>query len=346
MRIAQIMLSNQFGGAERSFIDISQTLEQFGHVVLAIGSIRSKSIDKLDQFDLQTERVACLGVWDVFTTRAIKKVLIDFEPDLIQCHLARASYLAGCAGKDLGIPVVAKTHNLVNPKYYKHVNKIVVTTEAQRAHLLNHGVSPDRLRLIPNFSAVQTKSPKKKKAKTSQPIRIVTLGRFVKKKGFDTLLRAFSIVIDQRDLDVELHIGGNGPENRRLLNLTKKLGISKQVKFVGWVDKVSDFLDNADLFVLPSEDEPFGIVILEAMAMGVPILTTETQGPLEILDRNTGSFTRAGDPIQMAADMERILLSEHRFSLANASKARFEEFYTARRVCARYLELFEELIGK
>ena len=157
MRVAQIMLASEFGGAERSFTDISVCLKELGHEVLAIGLKRSKSLDKLQSLGVKTKRVSCYGSWDIFTSRSLKKILSQFKPDIVHCHLARASYLGGSAAKDLGFMVVAKTHNLVNPKYYKNIDKIVVTTEAQRHHLQAKGVSNHRLTKIPNFSNVKSR---------------------------------------------------------------------------------------------------------------------------------------------------------------------------------------------
>ena len=87
MRVAQIMLSAEFGGAERSFTDISVCLEELGHEVLAIGLKRSKSLDKLQSSGVKTKRVSCYGSWDILTIRSLKKILSQFKPDIVHCHL-------------------------------------------------------------------------------------------------------------------------------------------------------------------------------------------------------------------------------------------------------------------
>ena len=344
MRIVQIMLSDDFGGAERSFVEISKFLQAVGHTVLAIGSRRSKSLDKLEYADIASKRLSCFGTWDIFTIRSIRQSLLAFGPDVIQCHLSRASHLGGAAGASLGIPVVAKTHNLVNPKYYRNVNKIVVTTKAQRNHLFQHGVEPERIRLIPNFSSIKPSLAKKNPTKEPGCFRIKSLGRFVKKKGFDNLLRAISFLKARPNWRVTLSLGGDGPEYFSLRKLVEELDLSQQVEFCGWVENVPQFLADADLFVLPSRDEPFGIVILEAMASGVPILATKTQGPMEILDENTGTFTPTDDPKQMAIDIENLLESDYRLTLATQAMVRFEALYTSEKVCDRYCALFRELV--
>ena len=345
MRVAQIMLSAEFGGAERSFTDVSVCLEKLGHEVLAIGLKRSKSLDKLESSGVKTKRVSCYGSWDIFTTRSVKKILNQFKPDIVHCHLARASYLGGSAAKDLGIVAVAKTHNLVNPKYYQNIDMIVVTTEAQRRHLEAEGVSNHRLRKIPNFSSVESRPLKKPLSKEDGILRLTALGRFVKKKGFDTLLEAFASLREEES-NVKLTIGGDGPERKALKQLAKDLGIIDKVEFVGWVEDVAEFFSGSDLFVLPSREEPFGIVILEAMAVGIPIVTTKTQGSLEILDKKMAHFTEASNAKKMAKDIRASLQSDQRYKFAELCKQRFDTLYTPEKVTGQYLNLYKELLDK
>ena len=117
MRVAQIMLSAEFGGAERSFTDISVCLEKLGHEVLAIGLKRSKSLDKLQSSGVKTKRVSCYGSWDILTIRSLKKILSQFKPDIVHCHLARASYLGALRQGILGLwqllkPIIWLSQNI------------------------------------------------------------------------------------------------------------------------------------------------------------------------------------------------------------------------------------------
>ena len=146
--------------------------------------------------------------------------------------------------------------------------------------------------------------------------------------------------------NIKLTIGGDGPERRALKQLTMDLDISDKVEFVGWVEDVAEFLSGSDLFVLPSREEPFGIVILEAMAVGIPIVTTKTQGPLEILDKKMAHFTEASNAKKMAKDIRASLESNQRFKSAELSKRRFDTLYTSEKVTGQYLNLYKALLGK
>ena len=155
MRIAQLMLGKGFGGAERSFVDITNVLSKQGHELLVIVNRQGISAAKINKGrNVNLVSVSCLGTWDCLSRAAIYRHFARFLPQIVHTHLARASAIGGKAASDLGIHTVAKSHNLINPKYYRFVDRIVPTTRAQRSHLLKNGVSKERICVIPNFSTV------------------------------------------------------------------------------------------------------------------------------------------------------------------------------------------------
>ena len=346
MRIAQIMLAKQFGGAERSFVDLCRALALGGHGVLAICERRSKALDFVQQIDgIAVRSLTVHGWWDPLARRTIKRQLENFDADVAQMHLARAAQIAGPATRQLGIPSVAKTHNYVNLKYYQAISKLVPTTQRQQAYLRAQGVPDDRICRIPNFSAItpmdrvdeSTRSP-------NDVLRIVGVGRLVHKKGFDLLLHA--VAATRRDgLELTLVVAGSGPESGPLMRLRRELGLANVVTFLGWQDNVHRCLGQADVFVLPSRDEPFGIVCLEAMALRIPIIATRTDGPSEFLDDETAILVDPEDPSALAAALQRIAAEPKQAAKrAAAAQQRFEPYYSVRAVVAQYLELYTSLI--
>jgi glycosyltransferase involved in cell wall biosynthesis len=106
-------------------------------------------------------------------------------------------------------------------------------------------------------------------------------------KGLDLLLRAVSIL---KRRDIVLHIGGNGALLDNLKSMAKDLGIEESCIFYGEINRsgISDFFSKLDFFVLPSRYETFGIVLIEAMACGLPVIATKCGGPEEIVTPLTG----------------------------------------------------------
>lgn len=301
MRISQIMLAKGFGGAERSFVDTALALAERGHQVQAICHAQFSKINLLQNIDgIQLETVNAGSEWDFITPRKIAAKLRVFRSEIAHTQLKRAAWHGGRAGKITGIPVVAKLHNYVDLKKYKHVHTLFCTTQDQQRHAIGQGWPEDQIKVIPNFSRVRP--VQKTKNTLNSPIRILSYGRYVKKKGFDVLLRAFQKLLGS-GINAQLTIGGQGEELATLESIAGELKIQDHVQLGVWIDDVTTALDATDLFVLPSLDEPFGIVMLEAMARGVPIISTRTKGPSEVLDETTASLVEIGSVEELSEAM-------------------------------------------
>ncbi len=340
MRIAQIMLAKSFGGAERSFVDLSCELCARGHEVLAVAAPRGRALELLsDTAGVTLHTVTVRGSWDILAQGRIRRALQAFAPVVVQCHLARAAHLGGRAAAAVGVPSLAKTHNYVNLKYYRDIGHLVPTTVSQRDFLLAHGWEPQRITQIPNFSALQALS----KAPRTDTRRLLSMGRFVAKKGFDVLITALA-QLHREGIDCRLTLAGDGPQRNALMNLVARSGLSAKVDFPGWVDNVAALLARADVFVLPSRDEPFGIVLLEAMAAGVPIVCTTTSGPEEILDAGSARFVAVNDAPNLAAAIAELLAdAASAAALGHAAQDRFATTYAAAVVVPQYEALYERL---
>ena len=344
MKITQLMLSKGFGGAERYFVDLSLALVKLGHEVQVICHRDFSQLSRLQTTPgLHVDTVAPLGWWDILARRRIRSAIIRYRPRVVQAHLARGAYLAGKACAQLKIPLVVKTHNYVDMKYYAHVDYFIATTADQKQYLLDHGVAEGNLRVIPNFSSILPAPAVTASGRAE--MTIAGYGRLVRKKGFHVLLQAFKIMRDT-GAPARLLIGGDGPEREALIRLSAQLGLDQQVVFCGWVEDVREFAQPADLFVLPSLDEPFGIVVLEMMAMGKPIVATRTQGPLEILDDNTAWLVAPGDVTILAAALIDAMGHEsERTVKATQALQLFRQRYAESVVVPQIVSLYQSLIG-
>ena len=115
--------------------------------------------------------------------------------------------------------------------------------------------------------------------------RIGTIGRLVDQKNYPTLLNAFSLVVRENPT-FHLYIIGDGPLKQELQNLADELEIGSAVTWLGRTDKIPQFLSSIDLFVLSSKYEGFGLVLLEAMSAGTPILAANNSAIPEVLGEN------------------------------------------------------------
>jgi glycosyltransferase involved in cell wall biosynthesis len=195
--------------------------------------------------------------------------------------------------------------------------------------------------------------PGERAAKAHDAVRFVYLGRLAAWKGVKYLLEAFSIVADQ-NASVHLDILGDGEMLDSLQEQSRTLNLTDRVTFVGWVSAHDGAgrLGAADALVLPSLHEVGGIVILEAMAAGLPVIATDWGGPATHVSDETGirvkPDSKQGFVKGLADAMLRLAASpELRHSMGAAGKKRVgENLYDWDAKTARFLEIYSELLGK
>jgi glycosyltransferase involved in cell wall biosynthesis len=158
------------------------------------------------------------------------------------------------------------------------------------------------------------------------PPRILCVAHLYPRKGVDTLLRAFARVT----ADAVLRVVGNGPESERLVQLARDLGITSRVHFLGHLpfsDLAAEYR-NAGIFALPTEQEGFGIVFLEAMASSLPIIATRAAAVPEVVaDGVTALLIDPGDETALAQAVENLLDdSDLRTRLGNAGRKHVARF--------------------
>lgn len=325
MRIAQVMFSKGFGGAERYFVDLCLSLAERGHEVLAITHPASASRRHLE--GRQRIRVVPLrvrGNHDWLQLWPLAHAIRAFRPDIVEAQLSRAGLYLGRIKRWLPAPLVTHVHNYLDLKYFRQVDFFTAATEDQARHLRELGVAGARITVVPNFSMFP---PRERPAGGATGIvQLLGFGRFVHKKGFDVLLRAVARLPDQTGY--RLVLAGDGPDRDKLAALARDLGIADQVDFPGWMEDVTPLLDQADVFVLPSRHEPFGIVVLEAMARGTAIISTRTEGPVTILDEDTGWLCAIDDAPDLATQLEDAIRdAAARSARAERALARYRERY-------------------
>ena len=344
MKITQIMLSAGFGGAERYFVDLCQALQERGHIVQAVchsGFIARQDLEKNNA--IQLDPFSVMGWWDLYHQAKIRAAIDRFNPDIVHAHLARASYVAGKACSSLHLPLVVKTHNYVKLKYYRNVNHFITTTPDQKKYLMMHQVDESIISVIPNFSSIAVKKVDEYRG---DELQFAAYGRLVKKKGMHILLEAFKQFLEAGNR-ATLHIGGEGPELTNLKALTETLGLQQKVVFHGWINNAADFISRYDIMVLPSLDEPFGIVVLEVMASGKPLIATRTDGPMEILDENSAYMVEPGEvrALNMAL-VEAAANPEKRTARARTAQTLFTDRYSEAKVVPSIIETYEQVIRR
>lgn len=345
MRIAQVMFSDGWGGAERLYVELCAGLGDAGHDILSIckpGFKRGDALKKTANVTCKTV-IACCN-WDYLSVWQLLKIIADFKPDVIHAHLSRASWMVGIVGRWLNIPTIAITHNRIKKKYVTRIDYFTTITDELKIYINQIGVDSHRIKKIPNFSSL---APVERVVfNGDNPTVFVSLGRFVEKKGFDVLLSAFQKFIVKSSGPAFLYLAGDGPLCESLKRLASELGIEHCVKFIGWIDDIVSFYDSGDIFVLPSRDEPFGIVLLEAMARGKSIISTNIGGPRDFLDSST-AFLVEPDDSQSLSEAMLLAVTDQSLRLRKAEKALqlFCAQYTKDAVIPEFISFYEYVVG-
>ena len=178
----------------------------------------------------------------------------------------------------------------------------------------------------------------------SQKKKLLLVALLTPVKGVDYLLEAVAILSKKRS-DFVLDIVGDGSHRRTYEQMAMTLGLQDIVHFHGLKtrEEVVEFMQQCDVFVLPSLIETFGIVLIEAMACGKPVVATNTSGPKEIVTEKTGALTPPGDAKALADALD-VMLDRYQDYDAKSISRHVRENYSYEAVGKRFYELYQELL--
>ena len=172
---------------------------------------------------------------------------------------------------------------------------------------------------------------------------LMHISNFRPVKRVADVLRVFARV--REELDVRLVLVGDGPERPLAEGTAETLGVADDVLFLGKLDSVAELLARADILLLPSEQESFGLVALEAMSCSVPVISTSGSGVAEVVaDGETGFLHPVGAVERMAASAIELLSDEECWSrFSRAARERAVERFAGRRIVPMYEAFYERI---
>lgn len=317
------------------------------------------------RFALPLPRLAAgpLIRYPVAMSRARRQLLAAgsaFAPDAIhvQCFSANGVYGTWLARR-LGVPVVVSlqgetlmddgdiyarslTLRMALRIAMRRANVVTACSQFVLDDAERFGLPPGKGVVVPNGVELD-ESLQPEQLELPFPHFVLGLGRIVEKKGFDLLLDAYKLIA-ARHRDLGLVIAGDGPERPALEAAAAAAGLTSRVVFTGRLSRaqVSWVMSAADVFVLPSRVEPFGIVILEALRAGTPTVVSSRGGASEIVrDGEQGLVVDPTDVGGLARAIERVLTdAELSRRFAAAGPLRAADFDWAS-ISTRYRRLYE-----
>lgn len=360
MRILQISSARAMGGGERHLADLANGLARRGHEVYAALVPASPLQGELS--DLPKESFIELPLrnsLDVASALSLARFVRKNQIEIIHAHLARDYPLAALAARRAGARLILTRHVLfplsrVHKILLRRVARVIAVSQAVADGLIAQDIfDRDKIVLIHNGVDIDrfARASAGDSIERRKRLGVGTIGELAPIKGQENFLRAAAIVSSRRD-NVDFLIAGEDKsrtgENRRLLErLIDELALRERVRITGWADDVVELLRTFDVLVSASSSESFGIAIAEAMASGVPVVSTMTAGAREIIDEDkTGRLVPIGDAQALAEAICELLDDRNiRERLASNALRTVSERFSLDRMVARTEQVYREALG-
>ena len=211
------------------------------------------------------------------------------------------------------------------------------------------GVNQNKIHLT--YNGIETRFQNQAPVSMSEPIQLMSLGRFVGKKGYEYLIRAVKELTGS-GLDFHLLLAGDGPLRGKLEQLADQLGLDRQISFPGFIpyDRVSELMNRADLFVVPSVVDASGDrdgipnVIMEALLHGLPVIASEVSGIPELIENDhTGLLVPPGNTAALArAILQMANQRETAMAMADRGRARVLDMFDPKKNYQQVIDLFQQ----
>lgn len=310
------------GGMEYRTRDLAEIFAKRGYPVEVITSDIGAKVDKVpSQKNLQIHYLKSFEVAHTPIMLGLFSKLFSLPKDaVLHLHVAHAfvAEITALVCKIRGLPYVAQIHldvaasgpaGFLLPFYKKFflkyilrgANMITVLTEDYKKLISDkYAIRKNKIKVIPN--GTYFKPAPNQIHRLHKPIRLLFVGRLSVQKNIPLLLEALHICLNQYHLDLQLRIAGDGEKKGEILKLIKRLKLEKYVVMLGNVqpEKVQKLYHTSDIFILPSNEESFGTVIIEAMACQVPVVATNIPAVRNIIKNEVNGLLVKQNPQAIA----------------------------------------------
>lgn len=380
-KVLHIITRLERGGAPSILLDLVRGLEGDGLThTLAAGLADDAAQDLLGTPATAGLRVRTVPALtreirpfsDLRTLLGLTRLLRREEPDLVHVHTSKAGFLGRLAARFAGTRrLIYSPHGTILTGYFspgatrllarleawaaRFTDRVVCYTALEVAEYLAAGIGrPQQYAVIPNgldaeAYARQAAPPARTRTALGLPPGarpLLCVARLVPVKGQTYLVQAWPSVL-KREPRALLLLVGDGPEERLLRSRAAELGLGGSVRFLGFRQDIPSLLALAEALVLPSLNEGFGLVLLEAMAMGKPVVASAVGGiPEVVLDGRTGLLVPPADPEALAVAILRLLEDPRAAQrLGEAGRERARESFSREAFIQAHRKLYGELLG-
>jgi glycosyltransferase involved in cell wall biosynthesis len=369
MRVAQLMASPFVGGPERQVLGLAEALRPDYDTVFLSFAEGGRSRPFLDEARRRGFEAVELAGNAPRVFRAAGEIALHLRRTgaaVLCCNGYKPDVVGWMAGRRAGVPVVGIAHGwtaatwkvrlneAIDRRVMRHMDAVVCVSEAQAVRVRRAGVDPARVHVIRNAidaDAFGRPDPACRRLLegmfTQAPQHIVAAGgRLSPEKGFDLYVDAAAEVA-RRDAEAGFVLFGDGPLREALEQRVRRHGLEGRFVLAGFRSDLRHLWPCCDLAVLSSHTEGLPVVVLEALAAGVPVVATAVGGTPEVIeDGRCGRLIPPGDVAALADGIGAALDdTAWRRQAGEFGRRRVREQFSFEGQADRYRELFEQLIG-
>ncbi|MBI2204641.1 MAG: glycosyltransferase [Candidatus Rokubacteria bacterium] len=360
MRVLHVITRLTLGGSAENTIASMVALERAGYRgVLAVGLRQSDAVVVDDARRRGVTIVDVPGfcreispIDDLAALRQIVALIHRERPAIVHTHTSKAGFTGRLAARIARVPaVIHQPHGHIFYGYWgaartkcfialerlaaRWTDRMITLTERGRDEHLALGIGTyPQYRVVPSgvpTAAIRDAAPSRAAARArlgldANAFVVVGVGRLVPVKGFDLVVAALPRLIAARR-DACVVLVGDGPERQAIEAQAKALGVAAHLRLPGAVDDVVPYLAAADVLTAPSRNEGMGRAIVEAMALGVPVVAASVGGIPDVVDSDCGRLVPAGDAAKLGDALAELAGPPMlRAKLADAARRRAEAF--------------------
>jgi len=358
MNILQILPELNVGGVETGVVGLAKCLVAQGHksVVVSHGGVMVAQLEAegSKHYTLPVHKKNIFTMY--FCIGKLVSIIKKEKIDIVDCQSRVPAWIAFFACRQTDAHFQTTCHGYYSVHLFSKVmgwgKLMVAISEVIGRHMIQDFKTPvENIRHIPRSVDDEKFNLPRPSKSDKKALTVVIVGRITPLKGHSYFLKAMARVI-QKLPSVKIQVIGDAPAKKQpykeeLILLTKRLGISDKVEFMGNRSDVPELLSKADCLVLSTiTQEAFGLVIIEAQAAGVPVVATRVGGVTEIIEHEkTGLLVLPKDVGAMADAVLRILNNPaFSASLVTAAKKRIDERYTMKYIADATIAVYKELM--
>ncbi len=366
-RVLYAQSPSGYSGAERVVLDlVEQVVQEYPprYSCSALVGFDGRFADQLKQA-ASAVRVARrdFSVPSVAHFDYSRRVLATVQPDLVHAHTLLGVPFT-CALRERALPFVQHVHVAAEPalmaieEQILVASQVIAVSEFVRRCVLRLGVPPDRVRVIHNgicrrttVRPVHRESVRCSLGVPAEATAVLLPARITENKHQGLALRVLAAMPRSRSHAHLLLAGEENSSNGRLLEILRgqaaKLRLNSRVHFLGFREDMDRLYAAADVLLLPSEHEPFGLVILEAMAAGVPVVASRSGGIPEIIEHGkSGLLLEPGDVGGFAEALDHVLTDrDFRNHLVEGGRTRVEKHFGIKRFVDDVVAVYDQVLG-